>query len=64
MLLKYVFYGLISNMTALVEIMAWHRTGDKPLSEAMLVCCTDANMRHSTPMLPWHWGNQILELVT
>ena len=33
----------IDNMTALAQIMAWHRTGDKPLSGAMLVCCTDAS---------------------
>ena len=25
--------------------MAWRRPGDKPLSEAVLVCCTDAYMR-------------------
>ena len=30
--------------------MAWCRTGDKPLSEAMLVGVTDANMRHSASM--------------
>ena len=41
--LKYVPYGLIGNMTALVQIMAWCHTGDKSLSEAMLVCCTEAH---------------------
>ena len=30
--------GPIKNIPALVEIMAWCRTGDKPLSEPMLVC--------------------------
>ena len=30
--------------------MAWHRIGDKPLSEAMLVCFTDAFMRQSASM--------------
>ena len=44
--LIYVPDGLISNMAALVQIMAWCQTGDKPLSEPMLVCCTDAYMRH------------------
>ena len=39
--LKYVPYGLIDNKAALVQIMAWRRRGDKPLSEAMLVWCTD-----------------------
>ena len=33
---KYVPCGLIGNMTALVQIMAWRRTGDKPLSEPMM----------------------------
>ena len=28
----------------------WRRTGDKSLSEAMLICFTDAYMRHSTSM--------------
>ena len=41
--LKYVPYDLIDNMIALVQIMAWCSTGDKRLSEPMLVCCTDAS---------------------
>ena len=41
--LKYVPQGLIDNMAALVQIMAWRRKGDKPLSEPMLLCCTDAS---------------------
>ena len=40
--LKYVPLGLIENKTALVQIVAWRRIGDKPLSEAILVCFTDA----------------------
>ena len=48
--LKCVPCGLIENKAALVQIMAWHRTGNKPLSEAMLVCCTDTYMRHSASM--------------
>ena len=48
--LKYVHYGLIDNMAALVHIMDWHLTGNRPLSEAMLVCLTDAYMRHSASM--------------
>ena len=35
--LKFVPKGLINNIPALVQIMAWHRPGDKPLSEPMLV---------------------------
>ena len=34
--LKFVHKGLIDNNTALVEIMAWRQTRDKPLSEAMM----------------------------
>ena len=30
--------------------MAWHRPGDKPLSESMLVYLKDAYMRHSASM--------------
>ena len=40
----------INNIPALVEIMAWRRPGDKPLSEAMVVSFTDAYMRHSASM--------------
>ena len=35
--LKFVPKGPINNMSALVQIMAWHRLGYKPLSEPMLV---------------------------
>ena len=35
-----------ASKTALVQVMAWHRTGDKPLSELMLTQFTDAYMRH------------------
>ena len=35
--LKFVPKGPISNIPALVQIMAWRRPGDKPLSEAMMV---------------------------
>ena len=37
--LKYIY--LVDYMAALVQIMAWRPSGDKPLSEAMLVCGTD-----------------------
>ena len=36
----------IDNKTALVQVMAWRRTGDKPLSEPMLAQFTDVYMRH------------------
>ena len=35
--LKFVPKGPINNIPALVPIMAWRRSGDKPLSEAMMV---------------------------
>ena len=35
--LKFVPKGPISNNPALVKIMAWRRSGDKPLSEPMMV---------------------------
>ena len=48
--LKCVSCGLIDNKATLVQIMAWYRTGNKPLSEAMLTCFTDAYMHHLTLM--------------
>ena len=36
--LKFVLQGRINNIPALVQIMAWRRPGDKPLSEPMMVC--------------------------
>ena len=35
--LKFVHKGPINNIPALVQMMAWRRLGDKPLSEPMLV---------------------------
>ena len=35
--LKFVLKGPINNIPALVQIMAWRRQGDKPLSEPMMV---------------------------
>ena len=35
--LKFVPKGPINNVPALVQIMAWRRSGDKPLSEPMVV---------------------------
>ena len=35
--LKFVPRGPISNIPSLVQIMAWRRSGDKPLSEPMMV---------------------------
>ena len=35
--LKFVLKVPIDNMPMLVEVMAWHRIGTKPLSESMLI---------------------------
>ena len=35
--LKFVPKGPIDNIASLVQIMAWRRPGDKPLSESMMV---------------------------
>ena len=47
----------INNIPSLVQIMAWRRPGDKPLSEPINLesltnvgICTDAYMRHSASM--------------
>ena len=48
--LKFVPKGPINNIPALVQMMAWRRTGDKPLSEPMMTQFNDAYMRHSASM--------------
>ena len=44
--LKFVPRSPVDNKSALVQVMAWRRTGDKPLPEPMLTQFTDAYMRH------------------
>ena len=48
--LTFVPKGPINNIPALVQIMAWRRAGDKPLSEAMMPLFADACMHHSASM--------------
>ena len=48
--LRFVPNGSIDNIPALLQIMAWCRTDDKPLSESMLTLFTDAYMRHQGDM--------------
>ena len=48
--LKFVPRGPFNNIPALVQIMAWRRTGDKPLSEPMMIQFNDTYMRHSASM--------------
>ena len=45
-LLKFVPKSPIDKKSALVRVMAWRRTGDKPLPEPLLTQFTDAYMRH------------------
>ena len=66
--LKCVCEGQINNIPALVQIMAWRRPGDKPLSEPMMIdllmhiCCTlpqRVNWDHSGYGLTherWHYN--------
>ena len=44
--LKYIPRSSIDNKAALVQVMAWRRTGDKPLPEPMMTQFTDTYMRH------------------
>ena len=44
--LEFVSKGPIDNKPALVQVMAWRRTVDKPLRKPMLTQFTDAYMRH------------------
>ena len=46
--LKFIPNGPIDNIPELVQIMAWRRTGDKPLSEPLKTQFNDAYMRRST----------------
>ena len=39
--LKFVSKDLIDNKSALVQVMAWHRRGDKPLPQPMLTQIID-----------------------
>ena len=48
--LKFFHKGPINNIPELVQIMAWRRPGNKPLSELRLVCVNDAYMHHSASM--------------
>ena len=42
--------GPIDNLSALVQVIAWRRTGDKPLPEPMLAEFSAAHMRHKGEM--------------
>ena len=58
--LKFVSKGLINNIQALVQIMAWRWLGDKPLSEATRTTRTPAFWGYPpTPHdYPYYWPVQ------
>ena len=73
--LKFVHKGPINNIPAMVQIMAWHQRGDKPLSEPMVGCllmhiCVTRPQWVKTVLSPlltcWRyqsgtaWGNNIV----
>ena len=64
--LKYVRKGPIDNNPALVQITAWRRPGDKPLSEPMMVslpthiCVTRPQWVKSTFFIYQNWQNNVV----
>ena len=48
--LKFVPKGLNDTKTEFIQVVAWRRTGDKPLPEVMLIQFNDAYMRHEREM--------------
>ena len=62
--LNFVPKGLINNTPTLVQIMAWRRPGDKPLSEPMMVnllthiCVTRPQWVNDIPLSNWIIGCQ------
>ena len=56
--LKFVPKGQINNIPALVQIMAWHRSGGKPLSEPMMVSL----LTHICVTRP-QWVNNLTKLL-
>ena len=48
--LKFIPDGPINNNPVLVQMMAWHQTGDKLLSEPMMVQFLDEYMCHLASM--------------
>ena len=61
---KFIPKGPINNIPALVHIMAWRQTGDKPLSETMVIillmhiCVT---LRHQFTLYSHHYWNYLID---
>ena len=74
--LKFVPKGPINNIPALVQIMAWRRAGDKPLSEPIMVSLTthicvtrlqwvnDVSMEALRGNVVWHERHVFFRLLT
>ena len=66
--LKSVLMVRINNIPALVQIMAWRRPGDKPLSEPMMVRLPTHIWvtrpqwvnTFSSGWLPWYWNGNVI----
>ena len=65
--LKFVPKGPIDNKSSLVQVMAWHQTGAKPLSEPMVSLLTGAYIHVSlslnkskliSPLVPHIWVSE------
>ena len=48
--LEFAHKGPIDNWSVLVQVMAWRRTGDKPLPEPMMTQSNDVYMHHLDPV--------------
>ena len=63
--LKFIPIGQINNITAMVQIMAWRRSGDKPLSEPVMasllmqICVTRSHSDKREPLSGCHQGEII-----
>ena len=44
--LKFSLKGLIDNKSAVVQVMAWHQTGENLIPELIMTQFTDAYMWH------------------
>ena len=51
MSLKFVAVDPMNDIPAMVQIMAWRRPGDKPLSERMMTEFIDVFIGHSASMI-------------
>ena len=58
--MKFVLKGPINNIPSLVQIMAWRRPGDKPLSEPMMVSL----LTHICVTRPQGSSSYVVQLLT